>query len=526
MKKLNTINQKIEDSYDEQVYSGRAFPQAHPNRLYVIGCLCGLSPEPVDKCRVLELGCATGENIIPMAFHLPQSEFVGADISLLQIQKAKEVIKGLDLENIEVKKADLMEIDESWGKFDYIISHGVYSWVPEEVENKVLEISSQNLAKNGLAYISYGTFPGCNTKMMAREMILYHTKKFSDNQQKFEQARALLEFIKSYTEEDSTYYKQIMQSYEDMFSSNNESCFFHDYTENYNRPSYFKDFMKKAGESGLAFVHEAEVGSSSLFGLPPEIQNTLNSVCSTFEEKEQYFDFLENRSFRQSILCSSDEKANISRNVTYEGIKNLYCYLPSKIMIPDEIVTDGQMQAIRNINNVGIDCSSPLIKNAVKILQESNEGCIRIDDLFDSSFKGLVLDAGVESHTESQKQLFTSGIIQGYTVNFFGLSALDFGYKLTVSEKPKVSRMALFQARNNYSIVNQRHELVAVDALAMKFVSLLDGTNSKKTLLVEFEKFVQAVFDRDQSTIATGAAIEDELNTFLDKFKSIGLFVG
>ena len=95
-----------------------------------------------------------------------------------------------------------------------------------------------------------------------------------------------------------------------------------------------------------------------------------------------------------------------------------------------------------------------------------------------------------------------------------------------MSEKPKVSRMALFQARNNYSIVNQRHELVAVDALAMKFVSLLDGTNSKKTLLVEFEKFVQAVFDRDQSTIATGAAIEDELNTFLDKFKSIGLFVG
>ncbi len=523
---LNSINETLESSYDDLVYEGRAFPQAHPERLCVIGSLFGLNPKPVEKCRVLEIGCATGENIIPMAFHLAESEFVGADISLVQIQKAQETINELGLENIKVPKADLMEIDESWGKFDYIISHGVYSWVPEEVENKILEISSQNLEKNGLVYISYGTFPGCSTKMMARDMILYHTKKFSDNQQKIEQAKALLEFIKSYAEKSNSYYKHVVQNHVNIFSSNKESYLFHEYIELFNRPSYFQDFINKAGKYGLAFVNEAQAGASSEFKLPPEINNTLNSICTTFEEKEQYFDFLENRSFRQSVLCADADKANISRDITFEQLKDMYCYLPAKILAPEEIVADNQMQEIRNISDVGIKSNNSLIKNAIKILCTSNKGCIKISDLFDNSFTGIALDEGVASHTQSQMQSFTNGILQGYITNFLGLSSRDFGYLLTVSQKPKVSKMALFQARNNLLIVNQRHEPINIDAFARKLVSHLDGNSTMDVVLSELDKSVQPDFKNNPDNIPRNILIENEANMLLDDFKLLGLLVG
>ncbi|MCD4811464.1 hypothetical protein K8R14_02560, partial [bacterium] len=64
-------------SYDEVPYESQSFPQSHPDRLAMLARLFGLSPAPVTQCRVLELGCAGGGNLIPMAFHLPDSEFVG-----------------------------------------------------------------------------------------------------------------------------------------------------------------------------------------------------------------------------------------------------------------------------------------------------------------------------------------------------------------------------------------------------------------------------------------------------------------
>jgi len=67
-------------SYDEVPYESQSFPQSHPNRLATLGRLFGLSPAPVAQCRVLELGCASGGNLIPMAYHLPESEFVGLDL--------------------------------------------------------------------------------------------------------------------------------------------------------------------------------------------------------------------------------------------------------------------------------------------------------------------------------------------------------------------------------------------------------------------------------------------------------------
>ena len=61
------------NSYDEVPYESHPYAQTHPSRLATIATLFGLSATPVEKCRVLELGCASGGNIVPMAEMFPES---------------------------------------------------------------------------------------------------------------------------------------------------------------------------------------------------------------------------------------------------------------------------------------------------------------------------------------------------------------------------------------------------------------------------------------------------------------------
>src|SRR5262245_55809985 len=146
-------------SYDNLPYGRLAFVQTHPDRLATIARIFGMSSVDVARSRVLELGCATGGNLIPMAYNLPDSNFVGIDLSRQQIREAQAAVDALGIRNVTVKHASILDVDRGWGKFDYIICHGVYSWVEPAVQDKILQIAAENLSAHGVAYVSYNTYP-------------------------------------------------------------------------------------------------------------------------------------------------------------------------------------------------------------------------------------------------------------------------------------------------------------------------------------------------------------------------------
>ena len=184
-----------DNSYDDVPYESHPFAQSHPSRLFSIGTLFGMRPTPVQKCRVLELGCAAGGNLIPMADYLPESQFVGIDNAALQIRDGLDTIRQLGLENITLKHASILDVDAAYGQFDYIICHGVFSWVPESVRLKILEICGTLLTPNGIAYVSYNTYPGWHMRGMIRDMMRFHAARFQAPKDRIQQARALLKFL-------------------------------------------------------------------------------------------------------------------------------------------------------------------------------------------------------------------------------------------------------------------------------------------------------------------------------------------
>ncbi|MEX1042790.1 MAG: class I SAM-dependent methyltransferase, partial [Pirellulaceae bacterium] len=167
-------------SYDVVPYPSHPFRQTHPEKLAAVGQLFGLKPAPIEKCRVLEIGCAGGGNLIPMADALPESQFMGVDLSQKQIESGQKSIEAIGLTNIELKHLNCTEIDDSFGKFDYIICHGVFSWVPREVQDRIMAVCRDNLQEQGVAFISYNTYPGWHMRGMIRDMMQYHVRNFED----------------------------------------------------------------------------------------------------------------------------------------------------------------------------------------------------------------------------------------------------------------------------------------------------------------------------------------------------------
>src|SRR6202030_4098945 len=201
--------------YDEVLYPATSFPQTHPNRLATIAFLRGLQPAPINNCRVLELGCGVGSNIVGMAFQLPASEFIGLDLARRPIESGQNFVKELGLSNVTLYQMDLCEADsERFGRFDYIIAHGLYSWVPQPVRERILAVCRKMLRPQGVAYISYNAYPGNHLRDLVRGMMRFHTAGFQDPIDKVGQARGLLKFLAESTLEPDYYVAAIRAQFE------------------------------------------------------------------------------------------------------------------------------------------------------------------------------------------------------------------------------------------------------------------------------------------------------------------------
>ena len=249
-------------TYDSIPYPSGPIRPAYPDRLAGLAALGGLSPAPVETCRVLELGCSDGGNLIPLAELLPQAQFLGIDNSARQIDDGSAVIRDIGLENIRLVCADLLDETTGLAEFDYIICHGVFSWVPAPVQDRILQICGRHLAPHGVAFISYNTYPGWHLRGMVRSMMLQHVAEFSDPQSKIDQAQAFLDFLVRFTPDADRPYARILKDEMDRLKRRPRTYLFHEHLESCNTPLYFNEFMQRAQGAGLKYLGDDMLPSS------------------------------------------------------------------------------------------------------------------------------------------------------------------------------------------------------------------------------------------------------------------------
>jgi len=260
----------MQTAYDDLPYPGGPFAQTHPDHLATIAALFGIAPPAIERCRVLELGCGDGGNLIPIAFALPESSFTGIDLSGSAIDRGQTLIEAAGLGNIRLQQLDVMDITSQFGEFDYIIAHGLYSWVPPHVREQILNICRSHLAPNGIAFISYNSYPGGHLRDSLRQMMLFHTRNAKSARERIAQARELLQFlVEAHPETDA--YSLFLRQELHGFLTRVPEHFYHDELSEHNHRFYFHEFVKDISRHGLQFLSESRLASMQTGSFPAPV---------------------------------------------------------------------------------------------------------------------------------------------------------------------------------------------------------------------------------------------------------------
>ena len=328
----NDVQQTI---YSELGYKSMPFPYTTPATLEAYAALVGVSAPNPKTARVLELGATYGGNIISQALFNPDATFVGIELSQEQVEKGNEVIANAGLTNVSLVQSDIASIGSEIGTFDYIIAHGVYSWVDDGVKDALLRLIDEHLAEDGIAYISYNTYPGWHTMEEVRQLMMFSNRDKAqfNHKEKVLHGKTIGSIVGSQIlkydnlkERNSKFLgalRSVMQK--------DEYYVGHDHLEPNNDPVYFYQFNDHLEAHKLAYLCDADLTLSMVRSFDADIADTLDKLAlNDHVAQEQYLDFMLDTTFRKSIIC----KAKHAESVTYDmGNPELVNSVPMRTII-------------------------------------------------------------------------------------------------------------------------------------------------------------------------------------------------
>lgn len=510
-------------SYDEVPYPSVPFVQSHPDRLATLARVFGLTPPPapVATCRVLELGCAGGENLLPLGLAHPEAEFWGIDLSQRQVASAAEAIARLGLRNVRVQQMDLMDFPADSGTFDYIIAHGVYSWVPAPVRDKLLEIYRRHLRPHGVGYVSYNVYPGWRLRSVVRDVLTYHVRHLPDPPQRIRQAHAFLQFlVQAIPEAIASYgnvFRHALSSLEDEGAM--AARLYHDFLEPDNEPVYFHQFVAQAARHGLQFLAEADIEEMQVVRFPPPVVAVLDKLGDDVLEREQYLDFLKNRPFRQTLLCH--QEAQLDRQIRPERLAGLE--VAADIKCAPDNADFRTTQPFKFCSRDGVEgvTDHPITKAALLHLSEIWPASLLFDELPAVARQRLVPDRLVvqpAAEYARDSQQLAENLLHLYTAGTLELHACPTALVTQVSERPRASPWARFQIARDRPVTNLRHHGVKLSDVHRHLVWLMDGTRTHQQLLEDLAQRVEtegAVVIKDGRPVQGAAAIRRVLGETL-----------
>jgi len=440
-------------SYDEVTYASTPKPQTQPDRLATLAKLHGMDPPPTDQCRVLEIGCGDGSNLIPLAFCEPGSRFTGIDLAHTAIDAARAFSSSLELANVEFTHADVGEWDAAGREFDYIIVHGVYSWVPPAAREAILAICASTLSPDGVAYISYNALPGCHFRRYIWDLVRFHTRAIADHREKMSEARAIARQMMERLG-DHPHQLAIKEECKTLLEAD-DWLLFHDDLAEVNTPFHLSEFIEAASRHSLQYLCDAEFERDCI--RTPFLEN------AGWLAELEYFDCSVGRRFRSSLLCRGG--ATLNRDIGPDRLEELFAASPA---VPEPEQPDGARKFILG-EEKSLSTNHPFVKQVLCGLAAKWPGSVPAAALI-----GQGDQAGASLNT----------LMRLYAAKAVELRTRAPRLVETVSERPVSSALARFQlARGRNIVTNQRHTAVELtDELSRRLLMLMDGSRDRAAL--------------------------------------------
>ncbi|MEP6990740.1 MAG: methyltransferase regulatory domain-containing protein [bacterium] len=469
-------------SYEAVPYDSRPISATEIGAIETTALLHGVTAPPADRARVLELGCASGGNLIAMAYRYPDAHFVGIDLTPGQVALGREEVALLGLENVTLDAMSIADITDDFGTFDYIICHGVYSWVPPEVQDAILRVCSRNLAPNGIAYVSYNTLPGWHIRGMVREMVMYHDDPSLPAHERVARAHEFVDLLASHGATPPSLHTLSIAEEAVNLKAQRDAHFLHEQLEPYNDPVYFSEFVRRTAARGLRFLAEAKIADRST--MPPAWAQRAAGVDGDVVRVQQYLDFATGRTFRRSLLCHEHVVALPQPCV--DAVVALHVTLSAVPTTPaeDDRGKGPGVESFSSPSNTTMTTNNPLVLAAFHVLLRVAPSSLPFDALLQRVNDRLSMDEpqGIAAAAERSAPL-ASAMLQCAMGGLIELQRHPSTFTLVVSERPVASRIARARASSASVVPNLRHRMVDLTGIERTLLAHLDGAHDRLQLV-------------------------------------------
>jgi len=460
---------------DDYFYEALPFPETHPDHLGAIGTLFGLHPAPPARCRLLEIGTATGGNVLPMAASLPESRFVAIDRADESLAVARTHAEGARLENLALHLTDIREFHDEPASYDYIVCHGVYSWVPDDARAAIRSAIRRLLAPHGIAYISFNTLPGWHLRGAIRDMIRREVSREGTAAERVAKARAFLRLLATETAGNDASRAWLTGELA-IIAELSDHYLLGEHLAVENRAEYFDDFARDMAESGLAFVTDAHVPLVFPERLGPAAAEVARARGRDVVAVQQTLDYLELRCFRRAVLCRDD--APLERHVSAKRLEGLVVASPLAPKAETIDLEEGHEETFEGPGGA-IATDQATLKAALVALA----GVRPRGKTFAALAEEVGRRLGRGAWDDEARARLARNLLGLYTKGAIKLWASDKPMAHAPGERPVAAPFARYQASiGSVYATSLLHEGAQIDTFDRALLSRMDGTRDAAAL--------------------------------------------
>ena len=463
--------------HDRIHYPGGAWEHSHPDRIAANARMYGLSPAPVERCRVLELGCGAGGNIVPMACGLPGARFLGIDVAARPIEIGRGLATALGLANIELRRCDILDLPADLGEFDYIIAHGVYSWVPAPARDALMSAIARHLAPDGIAYLNFNALPGGHFRNLARDLMRFRLAVFDDPAAHGEDAVRFVRQVAGAQPEGSPY-RRILEDELGRIERNPPGVLFHDDLVPAHQAFHFRAVVEHAARHGLRYLCEARPADVHAGRYPEPIQAALRRFGGGRIAREQCLDFLVCQMYRCSLFCR--EAATLAPVGDFDAMRGLRVASPVRPAVASVDLTDGIAATFLALDGAGLRLDDSTAKAALVLLAERWPASVGVEPLLRDARR----HAGRSGRpTPFERREFAGFLSTNHAMGFVDLHTWEPPMATSPGVRPLASALARIEIERGTRVTSLRHRQVEIDdPVAAATLVRLDGTRDIASL--------------------------------------------
>lgn len=469
------------DTYEVLPYEGQVIPGLSPEHLAFTSWLHD-GPHPrLQACRVLELGCGDGANLLALAFHAPAASFVGVDSATTAIETARRDADELGLANVTFEVADVraLEPHRLGAPFDHVLCHGVFSWVSDDSRDAILALCGAGLAPDGVAYVSYNALPGWHVRGLVRELLLRATDPASPPLVRAAAARAHAEQLASLARDEHPYGALLRRELGIVLRAR-DAYLVHEYLAPENRAFWLGDFVALARRHGLAHLAEASFDAPEL-QIPDALREALAPRALPSVTFAETVDAVLYRQFRASVLCRRDAPRGAVEPLELLAHAEVALSL-APVRGPEFALGAGVVETFRGLHGFELDASDPTLKVALLLLASRWPTGLAFATLKEATCAALA-ERGLPLPRELDLDDLGRCLVDLARVGQAEVRLAPLRPRATPGPRMRAHALARLEAPRRGTVTTSTHRTLPLDAIGRELVAGLDGSCTVAELL-------------------------------------------